>query len=170
MVALLVAVVLTVLTPAADGSTPGGSPSDVYQLLTNPGLENYGSPYGQFQGADLQVASGWQRFWYGGAEPYWMDGREFADYFDTGWVDRIEGETAQDILKLFRGESASRTKEARDVRENILGAIFAPPFVEILVRGHAGHLVEAVAVRGLPGFFLGGGRFFRLEHPEPVIY
>ena len=95
MVALLLAVVFTVLTPAADGSTPGRSISDVYQLLTNPGLENYSSPYGQFQGADLQVASGWQRFWYGGDEPYWMDGREFADHMGTGWVDRMEGETAQ---------------------------------------------------------------------------
>ena len=95
MLAFFVTVALTVFMPVTDGSTPGRSISDVYQLLTNPGLENYGSPYGQFQGADLQVASGWQRFWYGGAEPYWMDGREFADYFDTGWVDRIEGETAQ---------------------------------------------------------------------------
>jgi hypothetical protein len=99
MLAFLLAVALTVAAPTATGSTPGGSISQVYQLLTNPGLESYDSPYGQFQGIDLQVASGWQRFWYGGAEPYWMDGRVFANsHLGGGWVDRIEGDTAQFVF------------------------------------------------------------------------
>jgi len=99
MIAFLVAVALTVLAPVTDKPTPGGSISDVYQLLTNPGLESYDPAYGQFQGIDLQVASGWQRFWTGGAEPYWMDGRVFANsHLGGGWVDHIEGETAQFIF------------------------------------------------------------------------
>ena len=98
MLALLVAVVLTILAPPTDASPPNRSLSDNYQLHINPGLEGYDPPYGHFQGIDLQVASGWQRYWYGGSEPYWMDGRVFADSpLGGGWVDRIEGETAQFI-------------------------------------------------------------------------
>jgi hypothetical protein len=69
-----------------------------YQLLTNPGVENYDPPYAQYEGVDCQVATGWERFWYGGLEPYWMDTRVFAEGFETGWVERIEGETSQMVL------------------------------------------------------------------------
>ncbi len=70
-----------------------------YQLLTNPGVETYDPPYGQFDGIDCQVASGWQRFWYGGPEPCWMDTRVFASsHLGGGWVERIEGDTSQLLL------------------------------------------------------------------------
>jgi hypothetical protein len=72
--------------------------SPEYQLLTNPGVESYAPPYGQYEGVACQVATGWERFWYDGPEPYWMDTREFADGFGTGWVERIEGETSQMVL------------------------------------------------------------------------
>ena len=69
-----------------------------YQLLVNPGMEVYDPPYTQYRGADCQVASGWEPFWYGGPEPYWMDTRVFASNLGTGWVERIEGATSQMIL------------------------------------------------------------------------
>lgn len=79
--------VATVFEPAA------------YQLLANAGMEIYDPPYTQFEGIDCQVATGWQRFWYGAPEPYWMDTRVFADsYLGSGWVERIEGETSQLII------------------------------------------------------------------------
>ena len=99
MLAFLLAVALTVAAPSTDGSTPSRSIPQAYQLLTNPGLETYQAAYGQFQGIDLQVASSWQRFSYGGAEPYWMDARVFAgSHLGGGWVEHIEGETAQFIF------------------------------------------------------------------------
>jgi hypothetical protein len=70
-----------------------------YQLLTNPGLEAYDPPYGQFHGVNCQGATGWRRFWYGGPEPCWMDDRVFAHSpLGVGWVDRREGETSQLIV------------------------------------------------------------------------
>jgi hypothetical protein len=72
-----------------------------YQLLINPSLEIYDPAYGQFAGVDCQVASGWHRFWYGGAEPYWMDTRVFASSHlgdGSGHVERIAGDTSQMIL------------------------------------------------------------------------
>ena len=70
-----------------------------YQLLINSSLEEYDPPYGQYEGVDCQVASGWQRFWYGGPEPYWMDCRVFADSpLGTGWVEAIDGDTSQMII------------------------------------------------------------------------
>lgn len=74
-------------------------PAVDYQLLTNPGMEQFDPPYGQFDGVNCQVATGWHRFWYGGPEPCWMDTRVFADsHLGTGWVERIEGETSQLIV------------------------------------------------------------------------
>jgi hypothetical protein len=62
-------------------------------------MENYDSPYGQWRGADLQVASGWQRFWYGGLEPAWMDTREFDRVLGCNcWVEKIEGSTSQMVV------------------------------------------------------------------------
>ena len=70
-----------------------------YQLLTNPGVEVYDPPYGQFDGIDCQVASDWQRFWYDGDAPCWMDTRVFAESdLGSGWVEKIEGETSQLIV------------------------------------------------------------------------
>jgi hypothetical protein len=92
---LVLALGLVVLQVAGRAAAP-----DIpeYQLLTNPGVENYDPPYAQYEGVDCQVATGWERFWYGGPEPYWMDTRVFADGFGTGWVERIEGETSQMVL------------------------------------------------------------------------
>lgn len=88
-------VVLTLSPTVFQASDQSGS----YQLLTNPGLETYTPPYTWFQDVDCQVADGWQRFWYGGPEPYWMDTRVFANsHLGTGWVERIEGDTSQMIL------------------------------------------------------------------------
>ncbi|MBN1136011.1 MAG: carboxypeptidase regulatory-like domain-containing protein [Anaerolineae bacterium] len=99
MRALLLAVALAVIGALAIVSTPVTSAPHIYQLLTNPGVESYNPPYGDYQGVDLQVASGWQRFWCGGAEPYWMDTRVFAHSdLGCGWVERIEGETSQMIF------------------------------------------------------------------------
>jgi len=99
MLAFLVAIALTVARPATTISTPITSLSQIYQLLTNPGVESYEPPYGQFEGVNLQVASGWQCFYYGGPEPYWMDTRVFAySHLGAGWVERIEGETSQMIF------------------------------------------------------------------------
>ncbi len=101
MLAFLVAVTLAVLAPPTD-SSPGRSTSQFYQLIANPGVESYDPPYGQYQGIDLQVASGWQRFFYDGPEPYWMDTRVWADSdLGVGWVERIEGDTSQ---MLFASE------------------------------------------------------------------
>lgn len=70
-----------------------------YQLLDNPSLESYGPPYHQYEGVECQVASGWQRFWYDGPEPYWMDCRVFAaGRLGAGWVERIDGETSQLVI------------------------------------------------------------------------
>ncbi len=86
------------LSPAVFQVSDPSPVSDPYQLLTDPGLETYDLPYTRFQDVDCQVASGWQRFWYGGPEPYWMDTRVFASHLGTGWVERIEGDTSQMIL------------------------------------------------------------------------
>jgi hypothetical protein len=71
-----------------------------YQLLTNPGVEDYDAPYTQFEGVNCQVASGWQRFWDEGLpEPYWMDCRVFAaSHLGADWVEKIEGETSQLVI------------------------------------------------------------------------
>ena len=92
---LVLALGLVVLQASALTAAPDRSE---YQLLTNPGVETYNPPYAQYEGVDCQVATGWERFWYGGPEPYWMDTRIFADGFGTGWVERIEGETSQMVL------------------------------------------------------------------------
>jgi hypothetical protein len=91
---------LTFLILALGQATPqtAGLAAD-YQLLINPGFEVYNPPYGQFDGVTCQVATGWQRFWYGGPEPCWMDTRVFAySHLGVGWVDYREGETSQLIV------------------------------------------------------------------------
>jgi hypothetical protein len=81
-----------------DSSPPAVPESPEYQLLSNPGMEAYDAPYGQFEGANCQVASGWERFWYDGEEPFWMDTRVFAATKGNGWVEKIEGDTSQMII------------------------------------------------------------------------
>jgi len=80
---------LTILAPPTDASPPNRSLSDNYQLHINPGLEGYDPPYGHFQGIDLQVASGWQRYWYGGERAV-LDGRpgnsQTAPWAGAGWT------------------------------------------------------------------------------------
>jgi hypothetical protein len=95
---LAVALALPVVSGnASDGQ--GATDPGIYQLLANPGLEDYEPAYARFEGVDCQVASGWQRFWYDGPEPYWQDTRVFADSpLGTGWVERIKGETSQLIV------------------------------------------------------------------------
>jgi hypothetical protein len=112
---LLLAVLLVFLAPWAPGRparagdtprlpgaayrSPGNASSPAYQLLTNHGLELYDPPYGQYEGADCQVASGWQRFWYDGPEPHWIDCQVFAESpLGGGWVEAIEGDTSQMIV------------------------------------------------------------------------
>lgn len=67
-----------------------------YQLLTNPGMEFFDPPYAP--GTSCQVASDWDRFWYDGEAPCFMDTRVFAASIGSGWVERIEGETSQMIF------------------------------------------------------------------------
>lgn len=70
-----------------------------YQLLTNSGMEAYQSPYGQYDGVNCQVASGWNRFSYDGPEPCFMDTRVFASsHLGGGWVEKIEGSTSQMLI------------------------------------------------------------------------
>ncbi len=92
------------LIPSAAG-TPGQvsqASAPQYQLLTNPGVEVYDAPYAQYQGIDCQVASGWQRFWYDGQEPQWMDTRVFAgSHLGGGWVERIQGDTSQLVISTL---------------------------------------------------------------------
>ena len=98
VVGLLVLILAAISGSALSQST---RPEDVptYQFLTNPGVEVYDPPYAQFDGIDCQVASGWQRFWYDGDEPCWMDTRVFANsHLGSGWVEKIEGETSQLIV------------------------------------------------------------------------
>ncbi len=98
LAALLLVLVLVLAGPQVLGQA---SPAVLqeYQLLDNPGLEIYDPPYGQYEGVDCQVGSKWQRFWYGGPEPGWMDARVFASsHLGTGWVEKIEGETSQVIV------------------------------------------------------------------------
>lgn len=84
---------------AAQASDQAGTAEQPYNLLVNPGLEQYDPPYAQWQGVDCQVATGWQRFWYGASEPAWMDARVFAaSPLGCGWVEHFEGQTAQFIV------------------------------------------------------------------------
>ncbi len=97
-IGLLLVLVAVALSPISlQASEPVSIPAAPdYQLLTNPGVEVYDPPYGQYEGVDLQVATGWERFWYGGSRPYWMDTRVFAhSHLGDGWVDRIQGKTSQ---------------------------------------------------------------------------
>ncbi len=101
LLAVLLALAVLAWSPIwLQASEPASEPSAVtYQLLTNPGVEVYDPPYTQYQGVDCQVASGWERFWIDGSEPYWMDTRDFAySHLGTGWVERIEGATSQLVL------------------------------------------------------------------------
>jgi hypothetical protein len=62
-------------------------------------MEVYDAAYSLYDGVACQVASGWQRFWYGGPEPCWMDTRVFAgSHLGGGWVERIQGDTSQLII------------------------------------------------------------------------
>ena len=85
--------------PLAAAQTVDAPSAAEYQLLTNPGLEVYGTPYGEFHGVACQVATGWRRFPEVSPEPCWMDTRVFA-YSDLGgdWVEKIEGQTSQMIV------------------------------------------------------------------------
>jgi hypothetical protein len=81
---------------AAPAPQPDGPALDPYQLLSNPSMETYDPPYGEYQGVPCQVASGWQRYWTDCAEPYWMDGWVFANsHLGNGWLDCIQGATCQ---------------------------------------------------------------------------
>jgi len=97
---ILTALALLASLVSAAASTPDrATPESYYNLLADPGLEQYDPPYGQWQGVDCQVASGWQRFWSDAPEPCWMDARVFAGSpLGSGWVEHIEGETAQFIV------------------------------------------------------------------------
>jgi hypothetical protein len=80
-----------------EASGPAATTESVlYQLLANPGMEFYDPPYNP--GMNCQVASGWERFWYDGEDPCFMDTRVFAATVGSGWVERIEGETSQMIV------------------------------------------------------------------------
>jgi hypothetical protein len=100
--AILLVALLPLPLPGAGRAAAVPSPeprAPDYQLLVNSSLEEYDPPYGQYEGVDCQVASGWQRFWYGGPEPYWMDCLVFADSsLGTGWVEAIDGDTSQMII------------------------------------------------------------------------
>jgi hypothetical protein len=97
---LVLSLSISLISEAARTSgtaSPANAPQ--YQLLANPGMEVYDPPYGRFERVPCQVASGWQRFWYGGPEPCWMDTRVFAgSHLGGGWVERIEGATSQLII------------------------------------------------------------------------
>ncbi len=95
----------------AGGPHPGGTvaaegpartpPEPETQLLSNPGLEAYDAPYGQWYGVDCQGATGWVRFSTGALDPCWMDTRVFAaSWLGSGWVERIEGETSQLLVSV----------------------------------------------------------------------
>ena len=99
--ALLLVLLLLILIPVVAQSPDAfEEPARAdYQLLANPGVEHYDPPYTQFEGVNCQVASGWNRFWYGAPEPCWLDTRVFADsHLGSGWVERIQGETSQLII------------------------------------------------------------------------
>lgn len=82
---------------ASSQTTEPGAPD--YQLLSNQSMEDYDPPYTQFQGVNCQVATGWERFWYDGPEPYWMDTRVFAEsHLGGGSVEKIHENTSQMIL------------------------------------------------------------------------
>lgn len=92
-------VLLLVLIPSQAAAPTAAPQADTYQLLTNPGMERFDPPYARFEGVACQVATGWQRFWYGGPAPCWMDTRVFAaSPLGGGWVERIEGETSQMLV------------------------------------------------------------------------
>ena len=85
--------------PQAEAMPPRVAQAPAYQLLTNSSLEYYDLPYDNNEGADCQVASGWQRFWYDGPEPHWIDCRVFAaSPLGGGWVEAIDGATSQMIV------------------------------------------------------------------------
>jgi hypothetical protein len=98
----LLAVMLALILSLAVLETPSRSaqPDALdFQLLTNPGLELFDSPYAQYEGIDCQVASGWDRFWYDGPAPYWMDSFVFAySHLGSELVEHREGETCQLIF------------------------------------------------------------------------
>ena len=99
---LLLVLTLSLWPAGLQAAEPRLEPSgDEYQLLANPGLEYFDSPYTQYEGINCQVASHWQRFWHDGAEPYWMDTRVFA-YSPLGgnWVEKIEGATSQLVWSI----------------------------------------------------------------------
>jgi len=98
-IGLLGLVVALFLCPGTLQASDPAPDAASYQLLTNSGMEAYDAPYGKWQGADLQVASGWQRFWYDSPEPAWMDTREFDRVLGCNcWVERIEGSTSQMVV------------------------------------------------------------------------
>jgi hypothetical protein len=104
---LLALMIVTVNSSTHQASSPPPAPeSPEYQLLTNQSMENYDAPYGQCYGANAQVATGWQRFWYGGPEPCWMDGRVFAhDVMNTGWVECMDADPEHCVSQaLFSAE------------------------------------------------------------------
>jgi hypothetical protein len=96
----LLVVLLTLSSGSVALQGEGGAPAAPdYQLLTNPSMEVYDDPYDEFEGVDCQVATGWERFWYGDSAPCWMDTRVFAySHLGGGWVERIDGETSQLLI------------------------------------------------------------------------
>jgi hypothetical protein len=94
----LMALAFSILALGQASPWPASLAAD-YQLLTNSDFEVYDPPYGQFDGVNCQVATGWHRFWYDGPPPCWMDARVFANsHLGVGWLEKRQGETSQLIV------------------------------------------------------------------------
>jgi hypothetical protein len=95
---LFIGFVILLLGPAALQASEPQVPLSTtgFQLLANPGLEDFDDPYDEYNGVDCQVATYWQPFRDEDiSEPYWMDTRVFAASQGSSHVERIEGETCQ---------------------------------------------------------------------------
>jgi hypothetical protein len=88
----------TDLKAASEPSAP--TSPEVYQLLTNPDMEQVFISYGaEFRGAPCQVATGWTRFGDNDPRPCWMDARVFAhQVMGTDWVEFIDSPTSQVVI------------------------------------------------------------------------
>ena len=119
-VMLLVAVTLAAPSPAhADG--PAGN------LVSNWSLESYQSPYGSYNGYDLRVASGWQKFAQTSRSDWnvrFMTDAEYADCFsDQDAVTRhTEGNYSQNLWLGHTGSTpASTRRTSRSRRASLTG-------------------------------------------------
>ncbi|NIO68322.1 MAG: hypothetical protein GTN71_04535, partial [Anaerolineae bacterium] len=93
-IGLIVPLVILFLSPGPFSSPAPALAAGFVNFLTNPGLENFDAPYGDYDGHPLQVAQNWTAFTKSGTTPKYMTNDEWAN-MTGGAAEKVEGNHSQ---------------------------------------------------------------------------